>query len=176
MNWKEFKLPLLFLAKFAVVYLGLNLLYGFYIHSYLPGPDPVTVWVTKHSEAVLSLFYSNTETTVYQERSIAALSNNDHEVLHIYEGCNGINTAIVFLAFILALGRPNKKVLWFIPAGLLVIHMFNILRISLLFYVHQSLPSIYYFSHKYLFTAFIYLAIFLLWYIWVKKIEGFRLA
>jgi exosortase/archaeosortase family protein len=60
--------------------------------------------------------------------------------------------------------------IWFVPLGLAVIHVANLGRIVLLFLVSLYEPEYLYFTHKYLFTAFIYLFVFLLWILWVMKI------
>jgi exosortase/archaeosortase family protein len=62
--------------------------------------------------------------------------------------------------------------LWFIPAGLIVIHIFNLGRISLLYFVAQRYEEYFYLFHKYFFTAIIYVVVFLLWALWVLKFVG----
>jgi exosortase/archaeosortase family protein len=58
---------------------------------------------------------------------------------------------------------------WFVPTGLLIIHVVNLARIGLLFFVAEYQPDFMYFTHKYFFTAILYIIIFLLWMIWVKR-------
>lgn len=169
---KEFKPTILFLIKFVGLYLLGNVLYGAYVTAYDPRPDPVTHSVTAQVAEVLSTcgfsatiadrMTSPTTTLVYEERS----------VLSVYEGCNGLNAMIIFVAFVVAFGPLTKTVLWFIPTGLVIIHLLNLVRIGLLFFVSRYLPGAMYFTHKYFFTAFLYLVIFLLWVWWVKKFSA----
>ncbi len=76
---------------------------------------------------------------------------------------------IIYLSFLLAFGPYTKNMAWFAPAGVLAIHIANLARIVLLFWVTLYHPHYLYFLHKYLFTAIIYVAVFVLWIIWVSK-------
>lgn len=98
-----------------------------------------------------------------------ALVYEGKSILEVYEGCNGLNIMIIFVAFIVAFGPLNRSTLWFVPAGLMIIHVMNLLRIGLLFFVAKDLPDMMYFTHKYLFTASLYIVIFALWWFWVRK-------
>src|SRR5690606_20854765 len=90
-------------------------------------------------------------------------------ILAVYEGCNGINVMIIFVAFLLAFGPMVKAMLWFLPLGLFMIHMMNLVRITLLFWVSIYVESLMYFTHKYFFTATLYVVVFILWVWWVKR-------
>jgi exosortase/archaeosortase family protein len=76
---------------------------------------------------------------------------------------------IMFVGFILSFGPLTKTILWFLPAGLLIIHIANLLRIMFLFFVAIYMKEYLYFTHKYLFTAMLYVIVFGLWVWWVKK-------
>lgn len=166
---KEFKPTILFLSKFLALYLTLNLMYGLFIDHYAPAPDPVTRWVSEQSTGLLQLFGSDVSFSDDQTKPAIGILNGERVVLSVFEGCNGINVVIIFLSFLLAYGRPSRKLLWFIPLGLLLIHLTNLGRISLLYGVTIHLPGFMYFAHKYLFTAIIYIVVFALWYLWLNK-------
>ena len=76
---------------------------------------------------------------------------------------------IIFLAFLFAFGPVNRALLWFAPAGLLILHAMNLARIVLLFWVSLYLPKFMYFTHKYFFTAILYVVVFVLWVWWVRR-------
>jgi exosortase family protein XrtF len=97
------------------------------------------------------------------------LYNERAAVLNFFEGCNGLNVMIVFLAFMAAFGGNRKNILWFIPLGLLIIYFANLARLTMLYYVAEYFQSYFYFVHKYLFTAVIYVIVFGLWTIWIMK-------
>lgn len=174
MNWKEYRFPLLFILKFAAFYLALNLLYAWFIHHHHPDPDPMTTSVARQSAVVLGALGMETGTKKSESRPITYINVDGKEVLGVYEGCNGLNTAIVFVAFVLSFGRPTKKALWFIPLGFLIIHLVNLLRVIALYFVSVNFPGFFYFFHKYLFTAAIFVAIFILWYFWITRLKGFK--
>ena len=166
---QEFKPTIFFLVKFLGLYLVGNLLYGMYVTAYEPHPDPVTHWVSSHTAAILISCGYPVSTYDYKEIPTTSLLYRGKAVLAVYEGCNGLNTAIIFVAFVISFGPVCRAWLWFIPLGLLIIHLMNLGRITLLFFVAAYMPDAMYFTHKYLFTAFLYGVIFLLWVWWVKK-------
>jgi exosortase family protein XrtF len=165
----EFKPTIIFLAKFVAIYLIGNLLYGIFITSYEPRPDPVTHMVTVHTGMALKVFGVDVEVRDSANKPNTLMIHKKKVVLSVYEGCNGINTMIIFLAFVVAMGPWQKSLLWFSIVGLVVIHLANLARISVLFYVAERQPQYMYFMHKYLFTAILYAVIFALWVIWIRR-------
>jgi exosortase family protein XrtF len=168
LSLKEFRPTIFFLLKFVGFYLIANILYGVYVTAYSPSPDPATKWVSAQSAALVTACGWPTVTIDHPRKPTTQLLYDNRPILAVYEGCNGINTIIIFLAFVFAFGPPGIRLLWFIPLGILVIHLANLLRISLLFFVAEHRPDFMYFFHKYLFTASLYVVIFLLWITWVK--------
>ncbi len=169
---KEFKPALIFLGKFLGTYLILNFLYGFYIEHYRPAPDPVTRMVTNQSAACLRIVGVDASINDRPEKTAVSILKDGRAVVSVYEGCNGLNVLIIFLAFVVAYGGRWQRMLWFIPLGILTIHLLNLARIDLLFMVADQFPKYLYFTHKYLFTAFIYVGVFALWFGWVTKWNG----
>ncbi|HNP08443.1 MAG TPA: hypothetical protein PKN99_12500, partial [Cyclobacteriaceae bacterium] len=93
---KEFKPALRFLGIFVGLYLGLNIIYGLWIESYEQA-DPATVSVTRQSSHLLNAIGENTSTELKEEtRTISILKNAD-VIVNVFEGCNGIIVAIVFV-------------------------------------------------------------------------------
>jgi exosortase family protein XrtF len=168
---KEFKPALLFLVKFLGVYFVGNIVYGLYIEGFGNVADPMTVWVSNQTVTILNLLGLNSETLVDDLAPKIRLLLDDHSVLSIYEGCNGLNVMIIFVAFLAAYSGNMKRLLWFVPFGLLMIHLMNLTRIVLLFFVAEYYEGYLYFTHKYLFTAVIYVGILILWYWWITKLS-----
>jgi exosortase family protein XrtF len=166
---KEFKPTIVFLAKFLGMYVAANLLYGVYVTAFEPEPDPVTRWVTANTAMVLR--GCNNDATILDKprRPSIWIIYNDKKILSVYEGCNGINVMIIFVAFLLAFGPVGRTLTWFIPLGLLIIHLVNLARIGLLFWVSIYMPRYLYFTHKYFFTAILYVVVFVLWIWWVRR-------
>lgn len=160
---------ILFLVKFIVIYIVGNFLYGLYATAYEPSPDPATYWVTDQAAMVLTACGWSTDAENRTDKATTELSHDGKRILAVYEGCNGINVMIIFVAFLVAFGPIGNKLLWFIPLGLLIIHLMNLARITLLFWVSMYWPDYMYFTHKYFFTAILYVVVFVLWVWWVRK-------
>jgi exosortase family protein XrtF len=164
----SFKPTILFLTKFLAIYFAANLVYGLYVSSYRPAPDPITRWVTIQAARTLDLTGHDCEVQDQAKKPTTFIKHNSRPIVAVYEGCNGVNVFIIFVAFIVSFGKWQRAMLWFIPLGLVVIYIFNIARIDGLFLITLYKPSWIYFTHKYLFTAFIYLIVFILWLCWVN--------
>jgi exosortase family protein XrtF len=175
----DFKPSLIFLGKFLAIYVLGNVLYGIYITSWQPDPDPVTRAVTQQSSWCLNMAGESTVIREHTERASIAIVKDDDPVISVFEGCNGLNVMIIFVAFVVAFGGSRKAMLWFIPAGLLIIHLVNLLRVDLLYVTALHFESYFYYVHKYFFTAILYVIVFILWAIWVlrfnKKIKNQRI-
>lgn len=166
---EEFRPALLFLGKFLLLYFVANIVYGIYIESFDEKPDGLTHLVSAQSAAVLKCFGYNTTWEDAAGVPKVALKDGGHVVLNVYEGCNGINVMIVFAAFIFAFGGPVRPVWIFLIAGLVIIHLFNLARVGLLFYLAVGDSPQFYYYHKYFFTAVLYAVVFGLWAIWVIR-------
>lgn len=171
---KEFKPALIFLVKFLGLYFLLNILYGIYFESFAPLADPLTYNVTGQSIWFLDFFYNNLDYEYYPYDQLVWMSLDNNVILSAFEGCNGVNVIILFISFIVAFSGPLKDSIIYIIGGILVIHVFNVLRISLLFVVAEKYYSYLYFTHKYLFTGFIYAVVFALWFLWVRRVNGLK--
>jgi exosortase family protein XrtF len=169
MSIKEFRPTILFLIKFVVLYVVGNLLYGIYITSFNPRPDPVTHSVSEQTGIILNVCGYRVDVADRINKPTSDINYFGKPKLSIYEGCNGLNIMIIFVAFLLAFGPIDRALLWFIPLGLLIIHFANLCRILLLFFVAEYMPKAMYFTHKYLFTAILYVVIFVLWIWWIRK-------
>lgn len=171
---KEFKPTILFLAKFIGIFVVANLLYGLYVTAYSPKPDPITSWVSYHTAFALQGCGWQAVTQDSETRPTTQLIFEERSVLSIYEGCNGVNMMIIFVAFLIAFGPIGRTLWWFIPVGLVILHGMNLARIALLFWVSLYMPDVMYFTHKYFFTAILYVVIFVLWIWWVKKFSAVK--
>jgi exosortase family protein XrtF len=169
---KELKPAIRFLVIFLVLYIGLNVLYGLWITSYGNTPDPATRMVTQHTSWLLNAFGEETIIADTPHTASIAVRKELRTVMNVYEGCNSINVMIVFVAFIIAFGGKLRSMAWFVPAGLLMIYILNLIRVLGLFYVAEHWEEYFYYVHKYAFTAFIYVFVLALWWLWIEKIGG----
>lgn len=184
--WQEFKPTIIFLAKFFAVYGFLSFGYGKYISHYdsldKPSTDPITSFVTFNCTNSATIFgyepvivqndHQN-QLERYSEQNYDSIWLDGKYAISVEEGCNGVNIIILFLAFIVAFGGKLLNTLLFIPGGILFIHAANIGRLMLLSLLNVKYDGQgFHFFHKYGFTAVIYLAILLLWILWVTKFSG----
>ena len=174
LSLKEFKPTILFLVKFVGIYLVSNLLYGIYVTAYSPRPDPITIIASRQTAFALGVCGWPSTTKDDEKKPTTQLIHEDRSVLAIYEGCNGINIMIIFVAFLVAFGPIGKPLLVFALAGIVIIHLMNLARIAVLFWVVLYLPDFVYFMHKYLFTAILFVIVFVLWIVWVKRFSHLK--
>jgi len=165
---KRFLPALYFVLKFVGLYVVGNIAYGLMVEHYDPKPDPVTRAIAVQTAALLNHTGFPSETKDNPAQPNVILSWSGRNILAIYEGCNGLNVMIVFMSFILAMGPYTNRMIWFVSSGLLLIHVMNLARIYGLFMVAVYLPEQFYFVHKYLFTAFLYVIVFITWIIWIR--------
>jgi exosortase family protein XrtF len=111
-----------------------------------------------------------------KKKPTTQLIHEGRSVLAIYEGCNGVNIMIIFIAFLVAFGPMEKSLLFFALIGIVIIHLMNLARITLLFWVVLYLPDFTYFMHKYFFTAILFVIVFVLWIVWVRRFSHLKEA
>lgn len=86
--------------------------------------------------------------------------------LTLFPGCSGLKQMIQFSGLIAIIGGKYIHKLWFIPAGVIIIHLINIIRITGLATVILYIPEMWEISHDHIFKIIFYVGIFLLWLSW----------
>jgi exosortase family protein XrtF len=158
----------LFLAKFFGTYTLLSILYQWYISSFGTRLDTVSEFFLKVVSQVFSWVLPQ---ITYQLQCCAPVGEVLYQgvpIVLIIEGCNALSIGILFTAFLVAFKAPLRHYYWFLPAGLLVLAVANIIRIVLLGLIYVYYPHFTDAAHDYLFPAIIYGTVFLLWVVWVK--------
>ncbi|PKV75509.1 exosortase X [Pontibacter ramchanderi] len=97
---------------------------------------------------------------------------NGVDVVFVYHACNGMVLMALFAGFIIAFPGPLSKKLIYIPLGIVLINLLNILRVTALALNAHHFSHTVDFNHKYTFTLVVYAAIFMLWMYWVKRFSG----
>jgi len=173
---ERFKPALNFMSRFLIVYVVGNLTYGWFVYYYHPQPDPATIAVTRQSVLLINWLQKKDETEILIQDSRVAIVQNNDIIVRVFEGCNGLNVIIVFLSFIVAFSGQKKSILGFLAVGIIIIHLINLGRIVLLYYLAKIESSYFYYFHKYIFTSAIYAFVFLLWVTWIYKTNAGRQA
>jgi len=166
---KKYRDVVVFLIKFIGIYLIGNIAYGLFVEYYAPAPDPITIIVSENVASLLNLTGQQITLSHSSGSPYISFFNGDEIVINVFEGCNGLNVMIVYLAFLFAFSGGAKKTVYFLMLGLGVIYLANLARVLLLYEVALHFPSSLYFFHKYFFTGVLYLIVFILWYFWVQQ-------
>ncbi|MCQ2349702.1 MAG: exosortase/archaeosortase family protein [Paludibacteraceae bacterium] len=81
-------------------------------------------------------------------------------------GCTGIKQAMIFtLAIGISRGAHRNK-WWFIPIGLVVLHVVNLIRVTALFFIITNNSELFPLFHNHILKYAYYVIIFLIWLIW----------
>lgn len=89
----------------------------------------------------------------------------------ITDGCSGFKQMVQFALLILLFPGPWKHKIWFIPLGVLIMHLSNLIRIIGLCFVMLDNPDLFDAFHQYLFRPMFYAVIFGLWVYWNEVIR-----
>jgi exosortase/archaeosortase family protein len=120
-----------------------------------------------HTACFLDMLYYTTEIDL-GERLVKIVGTVG---VTVGEPCIGLGVMAVFFALIAAYPDHHSKKIWFIPLGLLIIYIANIVRISLLAVLVKTDPAIWELNHKFIFKFIIYSIVFLLWKQWIQYIQ-----
>lgn len=163
---RENKKVIFFLLRFLLVFAGFSLLYGWWINSFGEKADPFSWWIG--NQLVYLFGAENLSLEMIPGEPSIGVNYLGSSAVRLFEGCNGIAVFILFFAFVFAFKGRWSDLLWFVPVGLVVIHIFNLLRLALLIHLSHNNSTLFHFLHKYLFTLIIYAAVFGLWVFWVR--------
>lgn len=88
----------------------------------------------------------------------------------INSGCSGLKPIVQFVLLMMIFPGPWKQKLWFIPIGVIIVHLTNLFRIIGLSVVMMNWPTYWHWSHDWGFRPFFYVVIFGMWVLWVERI------
>jgi exosortase family protein XrtF len=167
MNLHILKKPInRFLLLILAFYLGWYLIYNLWLHP----AETLDLFVIDVTVAVSKKILELLGYTVFtgSDRLIGIDGTGG---LWIGDNCNGIALFALFTGFIIAYPGNWKKKLYYIPIGIILIELMNILRVVLLAILDTHSRAWTEFNHTYTFTIVIYGFIFLMWMIWVNKVS-----
>ncbi len=107
------------------------------------------------------------------ENKVIYFNNNGY--IGVSGGCSGFKQILQFLLLFLIYPGPWKHKLWFIPFGILIVYLTNLMRIISLSVVVITYPEQFLYTHDYIVRPFFYVVIFGLWMLWVEKIYPLRM-
>lgn len=157
-----------FLVTSSAVYLGLYLLYEFYIKKHTSIDINFIRMIIRSSDVILHWFGYNTYMRL-GDTDYPGIGIDGDDGVWVGASCNALTLFFLFGVFILAYPGHQKNKIWFIPMGILTIHILNIFRVVMLAYISKFHKEYLDFNHTYTFTFIIYCYIFFLWMLWVNK-------
>jgi len=92
---------------------------------------------------------------------------NGHLLMH--PSCSSLKQSMEWIVLMTVFPGPWKHKIWFIPMGLVIVHIINVFRIVGLAATMIYLPQHWHFAHSYIFRPFFYVVMFGLWVWWVEK-------
>jgi len=161
-----------FILIAGALYLVLFLIYQFIVKKYTYYDQDFIGGIIRAANVILKLMGYKTY-TILQDIDFQVIGIDGSNGVWIGSNCNAITLFTLFSVFIIAYPGYQKGKLWYIPAGILCIHILNILRVVALVLIAYYLPPGYLtFNHTYTFTFIVYAFIFLLWMIWINKFSN----
>jgi exosortase family protein XrtF len=157
-----------FILTAGFLYILLYFLYQFIVKKYTFYDQKFIGLIIQSSEFVLNLIGFKTF-KVLQDMDMQVVGIDGSNGVWVGSNCNAITLFSLFAVFILAYPGKQKNKWWFIPAGIIAIHILNILRVVALAIIANYKPQYLNFNHTYTFTFAIYAFIFFLWMVWVNK-------
>jgi exosortase H (IPTLxxWG-CTERM-specific) len=159
---------LLFLAKFVA------LLVAFYfLVAWRPINDavvvPFTSGVARVSAAALRLLGEDASVDGTEIRS-------SRFAVNIENGCNGVETALLFGAAVLAFPAPWRRRLLGLLVGFVAIQLVNLVRVVSLFWIGSHRPALFSSSHTVLWQSIVVLCGVLLFLAWATREQRARAA
>lgn len=159
--WAEYRQEILFISLFVGI-----LATGFTLISWTPVNDnviePFTGLVAKASGWTLSAIGQDTHMS-------GTVIRNDKFAVNIENGCNGVETLIIFLAAVLAFPAPWKARILGLVLGFAAIQGVNLVRVVSLFLTGAYFPEFFDSSHTVVWQSIVILFGVLLWIFWANR-------
>jgi exosortase H (IPTLxxWG-CTERM-specific) len=157
----QYRRELTFIGVFVVLLGG-----GFTLISLKPVNDaviePFTAGIAKVSGATLNLLGQNVKMSGVQIR-------NEKFGVSIRNGCNGVETMIIFLAAVFAFPAPWKARFLGLAIGIVAIQAVNLVRVVALFMTGAYFPKFFDSSHTVIWQTIVILFGVLLWIFWANR-------
>lgn len=157
-----------FVLTAGFLYLFLYIVYQFIVKRYTYYDQKFIGSIIQTANFFLKNIGYNTF-TVLQDRDYQVIGIDGSNGVWVGSNCNAITLFSLFSVFIIAYPGKAKSKFWFIPLGILFIHILNIIRVIALVLIANYAPQFLSFNHTYTFTFLIYAFIFMLWMVWVNK-------
>lgn len=126
---------------------------------------PMTKWLVTTVSYLLSTFTS----IGVEIKNNAILLHSQMKSIEIVWSCTGLKQMIFFFIVVLCYPKHSLHKIWFIPAGLLLVFVLNVLRIATIIYLCDADIARFDVLHEWSKYVF-YGVMFLMWLLWDQKI------
>ena len=180
----DIPLPIrLFLGKALFVFVLWQIVYLFFFKDSKVLDHPLTTHVAEASVFFLnnltpmSGFYTSRvdASWVYEGEHLfeeaSEILHNNKLVLYIADSCNGLELIILYIGFIICMPSPFWRKVLYIVIGIVLLDLINIARCIGLIYLREYLHAYFQFAHKYVFKITVYIATFIIWRFYARKIN-----
>jgi len=161
-GWRAYRREITFLVVFLLLLAG-----SFTLVSWNPVNDhviePFTAGVAVVSGAALDLVGQRVEMQ-------GTVIRNDRFAVNIRNGCNGVETMLIFLSAVLAFPAPWGKRLLGAVLGVVAIQLVNLVRVVALFVTGVYFPDLFDASHTVVWQTVVILCGVLLWIVWADRV------
>ena len=157
------------------LYLLLFLIYQFIVRQYTFYDQAFIGWIIVGAEQFLQLLGYDTF-KVLQDRDVQVLGIDGSNGVWVGSNCNAIKLFALFAVFIIAYPGNRRDKWWYIAAGIVAIHLLNIVRVAMLAIIANYDYTWLDFNHTYTFNFLVYAFIFGLWMLWVNRFSQKRPA
>jgi exosortase/archaeosortase family protein len=169
--------PLINVAIFAILILGFHYFFRWWAYD-----DnkywPIESIVMPIYEFMANLLYTNSVWAIQHLTGYEFKTNTElREIfmgtgrVSVNYGCSGFKQFLQWIVLMTFFPGPWKHKAWFILAGLIIIHIVNIFRISSLSIIlhYGASQTQWDFTHDWILRPFFYVVMFGLWVFWVEK-------
>lgn len=172
-----------FLSKACIVFIAWKIMYLLFLINNRILDAPLTSHVGSTAVYILNNFSGlhnfksiNISDTIFMEgqiqiAAVTKIVHNNKKVLHIADGCNGLELMVIYAGFIFCFPVSILKKAWYIFFGLIIIDAINISRCSFLGFIKEYYHPYFNFSHHFIFKVIVYSVIVALWVRFTRKTE-----
>ena len=165
-----------FLIKFLLFYVVFAFIYKAFLFQYDVEKNEIdffTEQVANQTFKVMQIFSNDVRTADNPLEPSVNFYYKEKLISRIIEGCNAVSVMILFASFVFAFSSNWRRTFLFIVSGVVIIHVLNVVRITLLTFAFYYYPNQKKLLHDIVFPLFIYGVVFILWILWVTKFSGY---
>lgn len=93
----------------------------------------------------------------------------EEPVVEVADSCNALELFALYAGFLICFPGRIKFKLLFIPLGIILIYLINVLREITLALNYKFYRESFEFNHKYTYVLIVYIFVFAIWRFWIKK-------